>query len=211
MISNDVASQSSEETGIEEVLESERVNETLVQGILNQYDSDDDDRPFCRLCYGTKYDDTTLIEPCSCKGTVAHVHKQCLNKWLNRSGSKRCDLCLFEFKCEEKLRYGLFESIKIWTNNCRRRQFLMHDFCLFLTMNTITISMIALLFQAIYHIIIDEVMKESLPMWYLVALCMAAALWVIIYFFTCAVFFKTQIQPWYKWWRSMKKISVLHS
>lgn len=175
----------------------------------NNIDELEEDEVFCRLCYGTKYDDSSLIEPCLCKGTVAKVHRQCLEKWLNRIGSKKCELCLFEFECQEKLRYGCFQSIGIWLRVHRRRRFLMHDILLFLTMNVITLSMIALLLQAIYHVYSDEIVKEALPFWYFVALCLAALLWIIIYILTFVVFINTQIRPWYRWWRSVKKINLV--
>lgn len=190
---------------------SNRANVDETRDIRNDGDDDSskEDQLFCRLCYGTKYDDSSLIEPCSCKGTMAKVHRQCLQKWLNHIGSTKCELCLFEFKCEEKLRYGLFRSISIWMRHNGRRRYILHDFSLFLTMNIITLSMIILLLQAIHHIYNDNVVKDALPVWYFVALCLAAALWIAIYFLTFAVFFNTQIRPWYKWWRSVKKITLL--
>lgn len=169
----------------------------------------DEEKPFCRLCYDTKYDDSSLIKPCLCKGSMGNVHKKCLEHWLNRCGSKKCELCLFEFKTEDRLRYGLLQSIRIWTRNYRRRQYLMHDFCLFIMMNIITLTMIGLLFQAIHHAIKDEFIKENMPVWYFIALCSAAGVGVIIYFATCIMFVKTHIRPWFIWWRSVKKINLV--
>lgn len=193
---------------VEEVLSRENTDETSNSPDGDNDDESKDDQLFCRLCYGTKYDDSTLIEPCSCKGTMAKVHRQCLEKWLNRVGSTKCELCLFEFECEEKLRYGLIQSMGIWMRHNGRRRYILHDFCLFLTMNVITLSMIILLLQAIHHIYSDNFIKDALPVWYFIALCLAAALWISIYFLTFAVFFNTQIRPWWKWWRSVKKITL---
>lgn len=203
MVGND---ETIETSRVEEVLSRENADEP--SNIPDSDDGTESDQLFCRLCYGTKYDDRSLIEPCLCKGTMAKVHRKCLEKWLNRIGSTKCELCLFEFECETKLRYGLFQSIRIWMRHNGRRRYIMHDFCLFLTMNIITLSMIILLLQAIHHIYTDNLIKNVLPLWYFVALCMAAALWIAIYFLTFAVFFNTQIRPWYKWWRSVKKITL---
>lgn len=184
------------------------INSKTVETWPDNSDQYDDDKPLCRLCYGTKYDDSNLIEPCLCKGTVAKVHRKCLENWLNRIGSKRCDLCLFEFKCKETLRYGLWQSIRIWTRQYRRRRYLMADFCLFLTMNFITLAMIALLLQAVHHAYTDETLKDVLPTWYYFILGIATTLWVIVYFMTFVVFFNTQIKPWFMWWRSTKTIQI---
>lgn len=168
-----------------------------------------EENPFCRLCYGTKYDDSTLIEPCRCKGTVAKVHRQCLEKWLNRTGSKKCDLCLFEFKCEEKLRYGLFQSMRVWIRQQHRRRYFLHDFFLLITMNVITLSMITLLLQVIRNVLDDDHIRENLPFWHFVALCLAAAVWIMIYLATFVIFIHSQIAPWYRWWKSVKKINLI--
>lgn len=181
---------------MEEVLSRENADETTNNPDVDDGDESKEGQLFCRLCYGTKYDDNSLIQPCLCKGTMAKVHRQCLEKWLNRVGSTKCELCQFEFECEEKLRYGVFQSIGIWIRHNGRRRYILHDFCLFLTMNVITLSMVILLLQAIHHIYSDNFIKDQLPLWYCVALCLAAALWISIYFLTFAVFFNTQIRPW---------------
>lgn len=185
-------------------------SDVVVLKIPGSESQSDEERVFCRLCYGTKYDDGNLIEPCLCKGSVAKVHRKCLEKWLNRIGSKTCELCLFEFKCEETLRYGLCESIQVWLRQYRQHRYLLHDLCLFVTMNIITMSMIVVLLQAIYQILSNEAIRNALPMWYILALWIAAILWIAIYLLTVAVFFNTQIRPWYQWWRSTKKIKIVN-
>lgn len=43
----------------------------------------------CRICY----EDGDLISPCACTGTMAHVHKECLEKWIAVSHRSTCELC----------------------------------------------------------------------------------------------------------------------
>ena len=43
----------------------------------------------CRICY----EDGDLISPCACAGTMAHVHKECLEKWIAVSQRSTCELC----------------------------------------------------------------------------------------------------------------------
>lgn len=195
-----------EKTDLQEAIRSDLVKTAHNPNSVDEFH---EEKPFCRLCYDTKYDDSTLIEPCLCKGTMSKVHKKCLEKWLNRIGSKKCELCLFEFKTEEILRYGMFQSIGVWTRSYRRRQYLMHDFCLFLMLNVITLSMIGLLLQAIHHIISENFLAPTLPMWYFIILCLAAGLWIVIYVSIFIIFINTHIRPWFVWWRSMKKINLL--
>jgi len=57
-------------------------------------DDDDDEADRCRICYSTA---PALVSPCQCRGSLAHVHEDCLRKWMahavNASSLTRCDLC----------------------------------------------------------------------------------------------------------------------
>ncbi len=86
-------------------------------------------RPFCRICHeGGDGDNEPLISPCRCSGSVALVHRQCLERWLSsqthnannsnnnnneeNSGSvaldpndaRSCELCGFAYSVEAKRR-----------------------------------------------------------------------------------------------------------
>ena len=57
----------------------------------------------CRICL----EDGDLIQPCHCSGTAAHVHKECLMKWLKVSDRTDCEICKYEypyFEVEEERR-----------------------------------------------------------------------------------------------------------
>lgn len=41
----------------------------------------------CRICL--EPDDGSLIEPCSCKGSVRYVHENCLKQWIQTSHGSR--------------------------------------------------------------------------------------------------------------------------
>ncbi|XP_073693492.1 E3 ubiquitin-protein ligase MARCHF3 [Garra rufa] len=54
------------------------------------------EEPFCRICHeGSGAGD--LLSPCECAGSLAMVHRVCLERWLTASGTSRCELCHFEF------------------------------------------------------------------------------------------------------------------
>jgi len=38
-----------------------------------------------------------MISPCSCSGSISHVHRKCLREYVRVSGSKKCPVCLSAF------------------------------------------------------------------------------------------------------------------
>lgn len=62
----------------------------------------------CRICYDSD-DNSDLIQPCKCSGTMKYIHRKCLNKWRLTTTSIdsmfKCDQCKFEYvTIEKKLR-----------------------------------------------------------------------------------------------------------
>ncbi|XP_011694313.1 PREDICTED: E3 ubiquitin-protein ligase MARCH2-like [Wasmannia auropunctata] len=55
-----------------------------------------------------------LISACKCRGTVALVHAECLERWLTESGRARCELCGYKYAIRRVRRYSLFRSVVIW-------------------------------------------------------------------------------------------------
>ncbi|XP_047437633.1 E3 ubiquitin-protein ligase MARCHF3 [Mugil cephalus] len=57
------------------------------------------EEPFCRICHE---DQTSgeLLSPCECSGTLAMVHRTCLEQWLTASNSGHCELCHHQFALE---------------------------------------------------------------------------------------------------------------
>ncbi|KAK1798572.1 hypothetical protein P4O66_006864 [Electrophorus voltai] len=59
----------------------------------------DSEEPFCRICHeGTNAG--YLVLPCECAGSLATVHRACLERWLSASRTSRCELCHFELTLE---------------------------------------------------------------------------------------------------------------
>lgn len=56
----------------------------------------DDDEKVCRICADDE-EQSELIAPCRCSGSVKYVHRSCLDKWrsttLNREYFLRCSMC----------------------------------------------------------------------------------------------------------------------
>jgi hypothetical protein len=49
----------------------------------------------CRICWNTEGEppDGLLLSPCRCKGTSAHIHHGCLQRWLDTRPHGACDVC----------------------------------------------------------------------------------------------------------------------
>ncbi|TRY92703.1 hypothetical protein DNTS_032933 [Danionella cerebrum] len=63
------------------------------------FNSEGAEEPFCRICHegGAAGD---LLSPCQCAGSLAMVHRVCLEQWLSASGTTCCELCHFEYALE---------------------------------------------------------------------------------------------------------------
>lgn len=48
----------------------------------------------CKICFDEGNDINEFISPCCCTGSMLHVHKACLNKWLtSRKGTNEYEKC----------------------------------------------------------------------------------------------------------------------
>ena len=45
----------------------------------------------CRICYDNE--PLNLIQPCGCRGTLGHVHLNCLNEWIRKRPGENCYIC----------------------------------------------------------------------------------------------------------------------
>lgn len=61
----------------------------------------------CRICHCdvSEYDENSaMISPCLCAGSMKFVHQACLQKWLKNSDKRSCELCHFDYKMTTKLK-----------------------------------------------------------------------------------------------------------
>ncbi|XP_075420272.1 E3 ubiquitin-protein ligase MARCHF8 isoform X1 [Tenrec ecaudatus] len=58
----------------------------------------------CRICHCEGDDDSPLITPCHCTGSLHFVHQACLQQWIKSSDTRCCELCKYEFIMETKLK-----------------------------------------------------------------------------------------------------------
>ncbi|XP_031702565.1 E3 ubiquitin-protein ligase MARCH3-like [Anarrhichthys ocellatus] len=57
------------------------------------------EEPFCRICHEGRASGE-LLSPCECCGSLAMVHRACLEHWLTASNSSHCELCHHQFALE---------------------------------------------------------------------------------------------------------------
>ncbi|KAG2466825.1 MARH1 ligase, partial [Polypterus senegalus] len=67
-------------------------------------DDDDEDLEVCRICHCEGDDESPLITPCRCTGTLRFVHQSCLHQWIKSSDTRCCELCKYDFIMETKLK-----------------------------------------------------------------------------------------------------------
>lgn len=72
--------------------------------MTTNFQTSEDDKPICRICYGGAEDQQTLgrlISPCRCQGTIKWVHVNCLFQWRMKSKSSksyyRCEQCHYQY------------------------------------------------------------------------------------------------------------------
>ncbi|XP_075468306.1 E3 ubiquitin-protein ligase MARCHF1 isoform X2 [Ascaphus truei] len=63
-----------------------------------------DDLEICRICHCEGDDESPLITPCHCTGTLRFVHQTCLHQWIKSSDTRCCELCKYDFVMETKLK-----------------------------------------------------------------------------------------------------------
>ncbi|XP_026134679.1 E3 ubiquitin-protein ligase MARCH8-like isoform X1 [Carassius auratus] len=58
----------------------------------------------CRICHCEGDDESLLITPCHCTGSLRFVHQSCLQQWIKSSDTRCCELCKYDFIMETKLK-----------------------------------------------------------------------------------------------------------
>ncbi|XP_070780427.1 E3 ubiquitin-protein ligase MARCHF3-like isoform X2 [Enoplosus armatus] len=74
------------------------------------------ENPMCRICHDCGAQGE-LLSPCECSGTLATIHRSCLEHWLSASGTSFCELCHYQFTVQRKSR-----SLLEWLQNPSLRQ-----------------------------------------------------------------------------------------
>ncbi|XP_028644905.1 E3 ubiquitin-protein ligase MARCH1 isoform X3 [Grammomys surdaster] len=77
---------------------------TSTQKSPGAYDDGSDNFEVCRICHCEGDEESPLITPCRCTGTLRFVHQSCLHQWIKSSDTRCCELCKYDFIMETKLK-----------------------------------------------------------------------------------------------------------
>ncbi|XP_062964575.1 E3 ubiquitin-protein ligase MARCHF1 isoform X1 [Cynocephalus volans] len=80
-----------------------------------------DNLEVCRICHCEGDEESPLITPCRCTGTLRFVHQSCLHQWIKSSDTRCCELCKYDFIMETKLKpLRKWEKLQMTTSERRK-------------------------------------------------------------------------------------------
>lgn len=162
----------------------------------------------CRICQATiPHED--LISPCHCKGSMAHVHLSCLEKWLNQSSRNYCELCLYQYNSIETPRYRLWESIGLWVRHPRNRSRIRLNLLIMVILTLATIGLLAICLIGMEHFMLEGKRIGVRKNWTRVGMAIFLGLVIMGYMTTVYLLIKDQLVPWYNWWKRTVNIKLL--
>ncbi|XP_050018199.1 E3 ubiquitin-protein ligase MARCHF1 isoform X3 [Alexandromys fortis] len=84
-------------------------------------DDGSDNFTVCRICHCEGDEESPLITPCRCTGTLRFVHQSCLHQWIKSSDTRCCELCKYDFIMETKLKpLRKWEKLQMTTSERRK-------------------------------------------------------------------------------------------
>lgn len=159
----------------------------------------------CRICYDNNKDEP-IITPCRCKGTVAFIHRSCLETWLAESNTTKCELCHYVYGTERTPRFTAQQSIWHWISHQPRNlgfqvRGLRSDLfaCSLLTPLAIIITYVCL-FSADYY---NQQKFASIPAarWTSLSLLIMISIMLVGYYLWVYMVIRYHARVWYYWWQ----------
>ncbi|XP_073829690.1 uncharacterized protein [Musca autumnalis] len=105
----------------------------------------------CRICRWNRSDMMVIESPCLCRGTVGHIHLQCLKRWIMHRRNIHCEICNTSFIIPaEKLSWH--QKITNFFNQCARPivKNLLYSFSL-LPLGHVVLQQVLFCMEAINH------------------------------------------------------------
>lgn len=156
----------------------------------------------CRICYDNDKPEE-LIAPCHCKGTVAFVHRTCLENWLGESGTTTCELCHYVFTTERTPKYSSSKSIWYWLRYGPRYPGtgVRGDViaCTIITPLAIVVTYVCLYSSEYY----SQQKFSQIPAakWTSVSLLLMIAIMLFGYYLWVHTVIRLHARMWYNWWQ----------
>ncbi|XP_039979152.1 E3 ubiquitin-protein ligase MARCHF3-like isoform X2 [Xiphias gladius] len=158
------------------------------------------ENPMCRICHDSGAQEE-LLSPCDCSGTLAAIHRSCLEHWLSASGTSFCELCHHQFTVQRKSR-PLFEWMQTPGLRQERRTLFGDLVCFLLITPLATISGWLCLRGAIDHLHFSSRLEAV----GLIALTVAL---FTIYLFWTLVSLRYHCRLYNEWRRSSQRFVLL--
>lgn len=162
----------------------------------------------CRICHANTVNER-LISPCYCKGSMAYVHLSCLERWLNQSSRSYCELCKYHYNAEEKQRYGLCESIRLWVRHPRNRTHVQSDILISVLLTIVTVGLVSVCLMGMHYFVLEGKKMGISQNWARGIICFFLSVVVVGYFVTVYLLVKDQVVPWYTWWKNTVDVRLM--
>ncbi|XP_076629975.1 E3 ubiquitin-protein ligase MARCHF3 [Colletes latitarsis] len=140
-----------------------------------------------------------LVSACKCRGTVALVHADCLERWLTESGHTRCELCGYKYVTKRVPRHNIFRSVAIWFNTVIvTRQMLLDILYLVVT------TPLALFSCYVCALAMTMLLKNGLRdiPWMIVAMLPTCGLTLVAYWGWVITLVRLHGRRWRRYWRN---------
>ncbi|XP_063241384.1 E3 ubiquitin-protein ligase MARCHF3-like [Bacillus rossius redtenbacheri] len=145
----------------------------------------------CRICLGQS--EEALLSPCHCVGTLAFVHRSCLEKWLSIAGRDYCELCGHKYRVLREHLYSMCASLWAWALHPSVREDMYHGACIVVFCT----SVVALLVVARGGAGPDDPFAT--------VLCGVAALALVVLLHALV---RALLVEWWRWWRHCARMRL---
>jgi len=154
---------------------------------------------FCRICHDGEATER-LISPCMCSGSMALVHRTCIEKWLSTANHDNCELCHHKYLIEKHPRPFVNWLCEPGVEDDQRN--LVGDIvCFFLLTPLAAISTYLCATGAAFYL--EEKKSESIG---LICLCVVL---VLIYMVWVILTIKYHLQVWFIWRENHQEIRLI--
>ncbi|XP_034948173.1 E3 ubiquitin-protein ligase MARCHF2-like isoform X3 [Chelonus insularis] len=147
-----------------------------------------------------------LISACKCRGTVALIHVECLERWLTESGHSRCELCGHKYSTKRVPRHGIFQSIWIWFNTVIVTRQMILD-VLYLVVTT-PLALFSIYICALTVRIMLNSGFYEIP-WIIIAMLPTCSLTLIAYWTWIITIGRLHGRRWRRFWRNNFVVRLL--
>nr|CAD7574766.1 unnamed protein product [Timema californicum] len=164
----------------------------------------------CRVCWESD-EHETFLTLCRCKGTSAHIHRSCLEKWLAKSDTSHCEICGYSYNIIRTPRYNVRESIPIWLKRGAHRDLLFDAISFFAFAPLAVVSTYLGVVVSLHHFDLGDSVEVDMPRSHMVTAGVLGLMLTLDYSFMLWLFTRVRHHRlrWYLWWRRHSVVKVV--